>query len=329
MRNVQNSAGTRESTEQQHKEKFEGYLKLDKEGRYTLHASVSSGYYFTRAFAETGWGGTWYGERGANMFVRQLYFQAEPITGIQFQYGSLPILRGSTSEDIGYDEDGYIAGERLSIKRPKQLFFDDISVTYAYLGDYYRPNLFNRLDRFQQSNYHQFLIAKRVGRRVSLSADLTHHGWSETVRAGAIVDTHESKVFDSIRVGMYERYSNESGHGFEASVQHHLGRRVVLMGGFVSVDKGTTDLITPYDLKIQRTSVWPDRYAPGGNLNADRFARGDSPYGSVVYKANSMLSFNAFITGDNEQVYSIKNSRIILVGMDFDLRPVLAKCGLR
>ena len=316
---------------QQHKEEFAGYFKFDEEGKYTIHAVVSSGYYFTRSYAETGAGQPWYQERGANLFLRELYFQAQPVHGVELQYGSLPILRGAVSENISYDEDGYIDGERLNIRRPHDLYFDDISVTYAYIGDYELPNMFRRLDRFRQSNYHQFLVAKKLSSRLSMSVDLTHHGWSETVRAGAIVDTHESKIFDSLRLGVYDRYSNEDGQGVEATAQKHFGRRLTLMGGWVSVDVRSTDLVTPYDLLSQRKSSMTLGYAPGGSLNADRFARGHSPYLNATYKINSFLSFNVFAKNDvdPDPHYTVKNAKVVLAGFDCDLRPILRPLGIR
>lgn len=329
LRSVESSDSKLGALSQQHKEKVDGYLRLDSEGRYTIHASLSSGYYFTRSFSETGVGDSWYGERGANVFLRQLYIQAEPVKGIQVQYGSLPILRGAVSENISYDEDGYIAGERLSIKRPSQLYLDEISITYAYIGDYYKPNVFSRLDRFSQSNYHQFLVAKRISNRVSMSADLTHHGWSETVRVGGTIDVHESHIFDKVRLGVYDRYSTESGTGFETTAERKLGKKWTLAGGWVSVDKGTMDLITPYDLRQQRKAT-ADRPAPGGSLNADRFARGDSPYGSASYQLSSMIKLAAFMSGDVDQGnYVIKNSRILLASVECDLMPAIRKLGIR
>jgi hypothetical protein len=140
---LKNSTKDRIELEQQHKEKFEGFLNLDKAGIFSLHASLSSGYYFTRSYAETGWGTPWYQERGANLFLRQLYMQVEPVKGLQIQYGSLPIEHGTISENISYDEDGYIAGERIMLKRPKDYFFDEVAITYAYIGDYTKPNMFS------------------------------------------------------------------------------------------------------------------------------------------------------------------------------------------
>ena len=61
-----------------------------------------------------------------------------------------------------------------------------------------------------------------MAHRVKTSIDLTHHGWSETVRLGAIADVHVSKVLDSVGFGYYKRYHSNSGQGFEISPERHI-----------------------------------------------------------------------------------------------------------
>ena len=129
----------------------------------------------------------------------------EPIPGFELQYGGLDINRGAASEITTYDNDGYIAGERLLIKRPQNLFFNEISVTYAYLGDLYTPNFFARADRLTHTNYHQFLVRKEIAKRVNASFDYTWQNKSNTLRQAVQVKIPELRVIDSARIETYER----------------------------------------------------------------------------------------------------------------------------
>ena len=70
-------------------------------------------------------------------------------------------LRGEGSEITTLDNDAYLEGYRVSIKRPSRLLVDEVAVTLAYLGDLNEPNVFTRLDRMSDHNYSQILVAKR------------------------------------------------------------------------------------------------------------------------------------------------------------------------
>jgi hypothetical protein len=54
------------------------------------------------------------------------------------------------------------------VRRPKQLFFDEVAVSYAYLGDLQQPSFTKRWRRLAESNYHQFMIGKKFGKRASV-----------------------------------------------------------------------------------------------------------------------------------------------------------------
>jgi hypothetical protein len=69
---------------------------------------------------------------------------------------------GSTSGMMnrhGYS--GYVVGERASIKRPQELFFDNIAIFCGYAGDFNTPNVIRRADHLSQSNFHRSIFEKR------------------------------------------------------------------------------------------------------------------------------------------------------------------------
>jgi hypothetical protein len=151
-----------------------GKLKLDRDGKYFIGFRAASGRYFNWSYAN--FSGLDYGSaankaflfetpqkqfeliasagadpqsaaltshlqaNGWEFYIRDLYLSATPVTGLTFEFGAIPIERGVGSEITTYDEDGYISGERVRAKYPKQLFLDQIEFTSAYVGDIITPN---------------------------------------------------------------------------------------------------------------------------------------------------------------------------------------------
>ena len=218
---------------------IDGAVKLDAQGKYQIHFHASSGRYFNWAYADE-IGGNFevapnslarfhpnmlplLGEsvvldnaffeltqkhldsRGWQIYLRQLYASATPIKQITVEYGGLGIERGLNSEMTTYDDDGYMTGGRLRIKDPDHLFFDQLAATFGYVGDIYFPNIFDRGNRFLQSNYHQFLAEKKLKGHFDASVDYTEHFGTHTLREGILVNTAKSRLIDSVRGEFYQR----------------------------------------------------------------------------------------------------------------------------
>jgi hypothetical protein len=264
-----------------------GKFKFDKEGRYTVNAHASSGYYFNWAYADTGWGNTvndairlgapgmadivamevapgviqsqvqgyinanypgatpeqiaqltpvltaqfapivtpqvrnsLYSQfsnintrtKGWNVFVRQLYFQAKPVKGLEFSYGSMGINKGVNSESTAYDDDGYVSGFRSRVMRPQDVWFDEVSVTLGYLGDIFQPNFFRRTERFKEMNYQQYLVRKKFLRgKIDVSADYTAQDGTNTIREAVLFPHRAGPTLPPERQGALSRAATRSG----------------------------------------------------------------------------------------------------------------------
>jgi hypothetical protein len=271
-RGVSDSEGVHEISQGQQRTLLDGRLKLDKKGKYAIGFHVSSGKYFNWAYADFMGGGTVealpkevkvlslpriYGflrayaatsgysltSGGWAIYVRQLYLSAQPIDGVEFQYGGIGINRGVNTEITSYDDDGYIAGERVIVRRPQNLFFDEVSVTYAYLGDILTPNFFERGNRLLQSNYHQFLARKHVGKRFDFSGDYTWQ-YAHSLREAALIRVPETKALDSVRAEAYQRLNAttelghlwHSGNGYAITAEKSFNKRVKLQAGWADID---------------------------------------------------------------------------------------------
>jgi hypothetical protein len=161
-RNQMSSNGFRYFDNGQQRSLIDGRLKLDADGKYAVHFRVSSGQTFNWAYSDEIGNDFQYlasaskaslpaavlrrdyyavladpaayqtdrqvPSRGWQMNFRQLYFSATPVKQLSFEYGSLGIERGASTEATTYDEDGYLTGERLRILDPNHLFFDQIRI---------------------------------------------------------------------------------------------------------------------------------------------------------------------------------------------------------
>jgi len=167
---IENSAGVPTNDQVQSRTEFKGRFKLDRAGHYALNTGI-----FTGAASISGWNntGAGTGDPTHDLNVKQFYFAAAPISGLELRYGGVYVNRGEGTQITTYDNDLYLTGQRVTVKRPKQLWFDEISATQAYLGDPKLPSVWDRLHRLNESNYYQLLVGKKVGMRLGVSADYT------------------------------------------------------------------------------------------------------------------------------------------------------------
>lgn len=266
---LENAQGVTTGNQMQDQDIFRARFKFDSGGRYSINALVGSGTQLISSWNNTGVGT---GNPVTNFYLKQLYFAAQPVRGVEVQYGGIGILRGESTEITTYDNDAYLVGERVILRRPKKLFFDEIAVTYAYLGDLNLPNLNKRYHRLKQSNYHQFVVSKKLGKQVAVSADYTFQSGVETIREAIKVNLPKVRVLDSLRFEDYQRLDVNPAFGFALSGEKKLLPRLTVGGGYGQIDQ---------------------RY---GGLNADRFNFGKRVYLTGVFTVFPEFSISTFAT---------------------------------
>jgi len=333
---------------------IDGRFKLDAEGKYSVNFHVSSGRYFNWAYADSigkGFGdsatgslgrytpaelGQLYGaiaadpvgtaditnhlaSRGWETYFRQLYFSATPIKQVTLEYGGLGIERGVNTEITSYDEDGYLAGERLRLRDPQHLYFDQIAVTYGYLGDYFVPNFFDRGDRLAQSNYHQFLVEKNFGHRLKASADYTWQNRTDTLREAVLVKVPESRILDSARLELYQRtdavsFQGETfgtGAGFAFTGSKTFAKKFQLEGGYDTVDQNYADLAGSRVLAISFA------------FNGDSYSIGPRFFTRANYRIDPYFTLFGFYTHALATDYYMLNRQGMNFGLTVDLKNFL------
>jgi hypothetical protein len=264
---VTNAAEITTVTQLQHRQDLAGRFKFDARGKVSLNFWLNSGRRFTAGWNETSAGP----RRGnVNLYLKYLYLAVQPFKGVEVQAGGFDFVRGQHTEITTYNNDGYLTGHRLWLKRPQELFFDEIAVTYAYFGDLNMPNINKRYHRLKQSNYHQFLVSKNIGKRAAVSADYTFVAGAETLRQAIKFNTKELKVADALRFENYQRVDVNSAYGFALLAEKAVTKKLSVTYGYTQIDRAY------------------------GNVNADKVFTGKHLYLLGSYALTPALTFQLY-----------------------------------
>jgi hypothetical protein len=207
-------------------------FKFDKAGRYSVNGTVFTGPAFTSGWNHLGPGT---GNVQTNLWVKHLFFDAKPTKKIDVQFGGISINEGENSEVTAFDLDNYITGERVIIRAPKKLFFDEISATNAYLGDTSHPDVFHRLHRLNESNYHQFLVRKQVTKAVGFSTDYTFVSGTDTMHEAVRIKPKHF-FLNTLLFDTYQRVDPLPDYGFDIFGEKIINKHITVNGGFARID---------------------------------------------------------------------------------------------
>jgi hypothetical protein len=297
---VQTDQGVTTRNQQQHKESFTFSIRFDRKANYSLNAAVGSGASFTSSWDSLGIGS----DANTHLNFRELNLSLKPWEGIELQYGGISVARGASTEITTYDNDSFLMGARISIKKPKQLFFDEITGTLAYLGDLNEPDVFHRFDRYDEANYHQIQALKKIGKRATVSGEYASQSGIATLRQAVQVRIPELKVIDAVRFENYQRIEGKKKYGLAVQADKKLLKKLTVSGGFALIDRDY------------------------GGLNADRFNKGKRIFALAKIDIIDSLSAETFIQQAVANNYSIPNDIRFDLMLTYDLLPGLRKIGV-
>jgi hypothetical protein len=264
---AKNGLGVITADRQQYQIALRGRVKLDEKGRFSINAGVFTGPSFMAGFNNTGLGA---GQAQGGVYLKHLFLSAAPLVGVEIQYGGLNIWHDESTDITGYGYSGYVVGERVSVKRPRELFFDDISLFYGYAGDFNTPNVIRRADHLTRSNFHRFILRKDIGERAWISADYAFQSGVPTWREAVRVRTSELLAIDTIHAEVYQISGTHTGHGVAAYVEKAIHPKLVAGGGYADIDRLM--------------------------LNSDRYGRGKRVFLTAKIPINEALSVLIFAT---------------------------------
>ena len=193
-------------------------LRLEKRGRFTISAAASTGASF-----KSGWNHTPIGSQAAasRVYVKQVFATATPVPAVQVQVGSFAPYRGQATEMTSFDNDGYISGARILLKAPARLWFQELAVTRAYLGDLQHPSAFDRLHRLDEANYGQLAAVRRVG-TTSMSVEIADYPAMTTL--GGALQTRAVPGLSAVRLELTRSFAGDATLAVAAAASAGLAR---------------------------------------------------------------------------------------------------------
>ena len=291
-RGVENAGDVWTTSAMQWTYNAKGRVLLDGKARYTVNFVALAGASFNQSWLMTGVGtGTTHYETG----LRQLFVQADPIKGLSFQVGSLAPVRGANTEITTLDNDGWVFGERVSVKGRTPWLADEIVVTNAYLGQFNHPDLFHRTGHWSDRNYRQVMATRALSKAVTVSADYTHQAGAEILHQAVLVSAPRRLWFNSIRLEQYERVEPTSAYGMAFSLEKALTKKLKTGVGIASVDR---------------------RF---GTLNGERFNTGHRWFVSGSYPLIGPLSTSWFYTRQIDAPAGATNVQRVDLHLTYDV----------
>lgn len=229
---IQNANHTKAANNVQYQFIAKGRFKFDAKGRYSIGANLATGSSFTTLWNASGLGT---GSYQKDLNLRQLYFAAKPVKALEIQFGGLYVNYGDITQAISYDDDSYITGERIQLRLPKKVYFDEISITYARLADANRPNVFERFKKFDKQNYHQFLVRKQLNKSVGFTADYSFESGIDTFHQAIKIKLPAKQIIDTFLFEQYERVDADRSYGFNIFGEKKLNKMFTTSGGFADI----------------------------------------------------------------------------------------------
>lgn len=299
-RTIADGAGDVTTNQLQHKATLRIRFKIDRAGQFGLVLGGLTGSSYTGSWNPTGLGT---GEPTFDFFPRQLFLSAAPVKSVELQMGSLYMQRGELTEIVSYDNDGYVMGERLLLRAPSRLYFDEIAVTTGYVNDVRLPNLFDRTRRIGDWNYGQVVATKRLHPALSVTAEYAGLGDQHVMRAAAVIRSKRLRVVDLLRFEEYTRLDARA-FGFDVEGQKAVSSRTTVGVGLADID----------------------RFA--GALNADRFGQGRRFYTSTSTRLVNDLVLQTWLGHAVGDTRGFANRTRFDVIVEYDLLRSLTRHGV-
>jgi hypothetical protein len=257
--------------------------------------------------------------QGWEFYLRELYFSATPVAPVTIEFGSFGIERGFSTEITTFDDDGYIAGERIRLNDPKHLFFDQVTLTSAYFGYFDTPNLFARGPGFTKSNYRQVAVRKQLSMRIGISGEynwISNNARTNTTREAIVVHIPESKVLDSFRLEAYERLNEVTIQGDGEAKRQGFALVGEKKLGKLSGDFGGASIDRDYGVYGGQSFV----QEVGFSLNGDNYNTGIRIFSHVNYKITPVITAFGFYTRITGQSIPNLDTQGLNAGLSFDLK---------
>jgi hypothetical protein len=300
---IDNSKDVRTSNQLQYKDSFRARVNLDADKRYTINIGYFSGSSFTSSWNNWGVGNKTLFD-GKNNYLKQLYGSATPVKGLEFQAGGLYLNKGDADELVTYDDDGFIVGERVSVRRPTELYLDELSVTRAQFARLNAPDLTSRWDGFEHPDYTQVIGLKKFSRLVTGSLGYEREQGKDIYRGAVTLHFDKGAPIDTLRYEQYRRTNLHPAAGFGVWADRPVTKYARVQGGYISVDQFY------------------------GSLNADRMFTGRRFFIVGTFPVYGPISASVYATKALDDVYTVAIARRFDAVITYDVLHSLRRTGI-
>jgi hypothetical protein len=232
---IENNADVTTANQLQYKQSMRARFNFDSKKRYTINVGFFSGASFTSSWDN--WGPGTGDFDGKDNYVKQLYASAIPVAGLELQAGGIYSARGEFDEFASYDDDAFFMGSRVSLKRPKNFYFDELTVTRAAIGPLTRPNIADRWDSFKDPNYTQALAVKQFSPVFAGSVSYERLIGADIARVAVTAHLSKTAPVQTIRYEQYHRFNLNEASGLGLWAERVVSSHLRVQGGYVAVDR--------------------------------------------------------------------------------------------
>ncbi len=300
---VENNAERVTSNNSQYKSSFHAHVNLDPKNRFAVHAGTFTGASFISTWNSLGVGPGDFDPH--HHYLKQLYFSAAPHRGWEAQYGSLFVRRGDEDEITSYDDDGYLIGERLTVRRPARALpaIDEVTLTLGEIGPFNEPNAFSRWNDPTHTNYGQVLVMAHANRNITGSLEYMTQSGAHAFHAGVTVRLPRVSPIGTVRYEQYSRMTIHPAAGFALWGERVLPYRIRVQGGYATID----------------------RYF--GGWNADRMQNGKRIFAVAAVPLHGGVTIQAFGTQAFTTSYPIPIKHRVDITASYDVLAALHHTG--
>ena len=300
---IENNKDVTTSSQQQYKDSVRARVNLDSRKRYTVNVGFFSGSTFASSWNNLGLGNNTVLD-GKSNFIKQLYASAIPVRGLELQYGGLYVSRGESDEWDSYDDDGYMVGERVSVRRPKELYLDEITVTRGAMGPLATANLAKRWDGLKNPDYTQVLGVKRFNPVLSASLEYDRQIGDDILRAAVTLRFSAKAPISTMRYEQYRRLTLNPAAGFVVWAERPVTKYARLQGGYATVDQFY------------------------GGWNADRMQSGRRFFANATIPIYGPISGTLYVTRALDAPYAVSIHRRFDAVISYDVLNTLRRTGI-
>jgi hypothetical protein len=229
VRSQRGSDGAPNIQRLEHRVAVGGRFAFDQPARRRVVFGAYTGNGYGSGWNASGPGGTF----SPAVYLKHLFAAVSIGRHLEVEYGSLYPIPGRSTTTVGYDNDGYLAGQRVRLTKATRLF-DQVTATYAHFGTSGPRHFTGRLATLWRPNLAQVYVSKAVTPGWSVAGDYLAGAGTHTVRL-ALAGTNRLGL-DNLGVEAYREMAQPRGVGLGAHATRALAPGISLRIGYGDID---------------------------------------------------------------------------------------------